>query len=84
MAGERLRIPGYTEVSAVCTHPEFLGRGYARYLMIELMEKIIERGEQPFLHVRIDNTRAVELYQRMGFKVRKQLFYAVMRYAQKP
>lgn len=80
MAGERLRIPGYTEVSAVCTHPEFLGRGYARSLMIELMQRIVERGERPFLHVRNDNTRAIELYRRLGFTVRANLYYAVMRY----
>lgn len=79
MAGERLRIPGYTEVSAVCTHPEFLGRGYARSLMIELMQRIIERGERPFLHVRSDNTRAIELYRRLGFTERAHLYYAVMR-----
>lgn len=79
MAGERLRIPGYTEVSAVCTHPEFLGRGYARTLMVELMQRIIERGERPLLHVRSDNTRAIELYRRLGFTERAHLYYAVMR-----
>lgn len=83
MAGERLRIPGYTEVSAVCTHPEFLGRGYARALMIELMQRIIERGERPFLHVRKDNTRAIELYRWLGFTERVHPYYAVMRYSGK-
>ena len=83
MAGERLRIPGYTEVSAVCTHPEFLGRGYARSLMMELMQRIIERAERPFLHVRSDNTRAIELYRRLGFTERAHLYYAVMRYSGK-
>jgi predicted GNAT family acetyltransferase len=52
MAGERLKVPGYTEVSAVCTHPQHTGHGYARVLMCEVMRRIRERGETPFLHVR--------------------------------
>src|SRR4051812_37458400 len=49
MAGERLKVPGHTEVSAVCTHPDFLGRGYAGALMREVMQGICNRGETPFL-----------------------------------
>lgn len=79
MAGERLKIPGYTEVSAVCTHPEHTGRGYARTLMIELMRRIVSRGETSFLHVREDNVRAIELYKRLGFSVRVRSHYAVFR-----
>src|SRR4029077_11045664 len=56
MAGERLKVPGYTEVSAVCTHPEHTGKGYARVLMTEIMRRIHERGDTPMLHVRADNT----------------------------
>jgi len=67
MAGERLRLPGYTEISAVCTHPEHLGCGYATALIKTLIQRIRGRGEQPFLHVRPENTRAVELYERLGF-----------------
>jgi ribosomal protein S18 acetylase RimI-like enzyme len=76
MAGERLKIPGYTEVSAVCTHPEHTGCGYARVLMTEVMQRILGRGETPFLHVREDNVRAIELYHRMGF-TRRALLYTV-------
>jgi ribosomal protein S18 acetylase RimI-like enzyme len=79
MAGERLKIPGYTEVSAVCTHPELTGRGYARILMIELMRRIASRRETSFLHVREDNVRAIELYHRLGFSVRVRAHYAVLR-----
>ena len=79
MAGERLKVPGYTEVSAVCTHPEHTGRGYARVLMTEVMRRIRSRGEVPFLHVREDNTRAIELYQRLGFRVRQRSQLAVVR-----
>ncbi|MGA8212935.1 MAG: GNAT family N-acetyltransferase [Candidatus Sulfotelmatobacter sp.] len=79
MAGERLKVPGYTEVSAVCTHPEQTGQGYARILMIEVMQRIRSRGETPFLHVREDNVRAIELYQRLGFGRRVLLHFAVLR-----
>lgn len=77
MAGERLKVPGYTEVSAVCTHPDHTGKGYARVLMREIMRGIRERGEVPFLHVRCDNARAVALYERLGFRTRITVHYAV-------
>ena len=66
MAGERLKIPGYTEVSAVCTHPDHTGQGLARALMTEVMRRILSRGETPFLHVREANVRAIELYRQAG------------------
>jgi GNAT superfamily N-acetyltransferase len=79
MAGERMRVPGHTEVSAVCTHPERAGHGYARILTAEVMQRIRSRGETPFLHVREDNVRAIELYHRMGFVRRVLLHLAVLR-----
>jgi predicted GNAT family acetyltransferase len=79
MAGERLKVPGFTEVSAVCTHPEHTGHGYARILMLEVMERIRSRGETPFLHVREDNVRAIALYERLGFSRRVLLHFAVLR-----
>jgi predicted GNAT family acetyltransferase len=79
MAGERLKVPGFTEVSAVCTHPEYLGKGYARILMTEVMRRIVERGETPFLHVRENNLRAIELYRRLGFSERKRGHFAMLR-----
>jgi ribosomal protein S18 acetylase RimI-like enzyme len=79
MAGERLRVPGFTEISAVCTHPEYLGRGLARALMAALADRIRSRGEVPFLHVRPDNTRAAELYERIGFTKRLLFQYTVFR-----
>jgi predicted GNAT family acetyltransferase len=79
MAGERLRVLGLTEISAVCTHPDFLGRGFAGFLMRSLMERIRSRGETPFLHVRADNARAVALYERLGFRPRALLHHAVAR-----
>jgi ribosomal protein S18 acetylase RimI-like enzyme len=79
MAGERLKVPGYTEVSAVCTHPDYLGRGYAGALMTDVMRRIRERGETPFLHVRADNSRAIALYERLGFGIRHRGYFAVLR-----
>jgi len=79
MAGERLKVPGYTEVSAVCTHPEHTGQGYARGLMMEIMRGIRERGETPFLHVRQDNARAVGLYEALGFLTRMVVHFTVLR-----
>jgi predicted GNAT family acetyltransferase len=79
MAGERLKVPGYTEVSAICTHPEHTGHGYARILTNEVVKRIRSRGETPYLHVREDNVRAVELYERLGFRQRVLLHFAVLR-----
>lgn len=79
MAGQRMQVPGHTEVSAVCTHPGHTGKGYARMLMSEVMCRIHQRGERPFLHVRQDNVRAIELYERLGFRTRVHLHYAVLR-----
>ena len=81
MAGERLKVPGHTEVSAVCTHPDHLGKGYAAALMSEVMRAIRARGETPFLHVRADNARAIAIYERLEFRIAWQGHYAVLRRA---
>ena len=78
MAGERLCLPGYTEISAVCTHPDHLGRGYATALIKMLIQRIRSRGERPFLHVRPENTRAVDLYERLGFQKRVLMRYVIL------
>jgi ribosomal protein S18 acetylase RimI-like enzyme len=75
MAGERLRVPGYSEISAVCTLPEYIGQGFAARLMNVLIEKILSCGEIPFLHVRSTNQRAIDLYRRLGFVDRLVLQY---------
>jgi predicted GNAT family acetyltransferase len=74
MAGERFRFPGYTEISAVATHPEFRGRGYGRTLTIALANRIRADGRRPFLHVFADNRSAATLYGSIGFVARRDLF----------
>jgi len=68
MAGERMRAGTLHEISGVCTHPEFQGRGLARRLMLTLIRRELQRGETPFLHVMRANEGAHGLYQRMGFR----------------
>jgi GNAT superfamily N-acetyltransferase len=76
MTGQRLHVHQYTEVSAVCTHPNHTGKGYAAALMLHQMELIKSQGKQAILHVRNDNTRAIALYERLGFdKNRVMNFY---------
>lgn len=69
MAGERLRLTRFTEVSAVCTSPAFRGRGYSRTLVGSLAAEILRSGRTPFLHVKTEN-QARLLYEKIGFQVR--------------
>jgi ribosomal protein S18 acetylase RimI-like enzyme len=73
MAGERMRMDGYQEISAVCTHPEFIGRGYAQRLVALLVNAVLERGDTPFLHTHRENARALALYDHLGFKMRTEV-----------
>jgi GNAT superfamily N-acetyltransferase len=77
LAGERLHLTGFTEVSAVCTYPAFRGRGYGNALMSKVISGILDRGETPFLHVKTDNP-AIALYRKLGFQIRAQLHLAVV------
>jgi predicted GNAT family acetyltransferase len=74
MAGERMRVPGYVELSAICTHPVARERGLAAHLTRHLMKAALDRGEMPFLHVRPENKAAVSLYERLGFEVRREMW----------
>jgi len=73
MAGERLALPGFREVSAVCTHPNFRGRGYAKALVAAMVRAIVDRGETPFLTSFAANTNAIRVYESVGFTLRRKL-----------
>lgn len=79
MAGMRMRVPGATEVSAVCTHPEARGRGYARMLMARVMKRIVAAGRTPFLHTLAENAGAIRIYEGLGFAVRQTFALAVVK-----
>lgn len=78
MAGERMRLPGYTEVSGVCTHPDFRGHGLARRLSAAAAARIEARGDQPFLHAWKTNTAAISLYESLGFRLRAEINIAIL------
>lgn len=78
MAGERMHVPGYTEVSGVCTHPDFRGRGLARRLSAAVAVGIEARGERPFLHAWSSNRAAIALYESLGFVFRVEVNVAVL------
>jgi GNAT superfamily N-acetyltransferase len=73
MAGERLRVPGFTEVSAVCTHPDARREGLARDLTLWVAHAIRGGGDEAFLHVLGDNENALRLYRKLGFEVRRKV-----------
>jgi ribosomal protein S18 acetylase RimI-like enzyme len=79
MAGERLRPPGFTEVSAVATHPEHRRKGLAERLVRTVVSAATARGDVPFLHAAASNTNAVRLYQSMGFRVRRTVWFRALR-----
>jgi len=82
MGGLRLHLPGYREITTVATLPGHEGRGYATAIVRALIDRIRSRGDRPFLTVRNDNTRAVEIYHRLGFKERTQLYSRTIRCTQ--
>lgn len=69
MAGERMFAGGLREISAICTHPDHQGHGFARRLTAKLVRRVLQRGETPFLHVMRNNATALGLYQRLGFRI---------------
>jgi ribosomal protein S18 acetylase RimI-like enzyme len=79
MGGLRLHIAGYREITTVATKPGHEGRGYATAIVRALIERIQMRGERPFLTVRTDNTRAIEIYRRLGFRERTLLYSQTIR-----
>ncbi|MCO8270323.1 GNAT family N-acetyltransferase [Actinoplanes sp. TRM 88003] len=79
MAGERMRPPGWSEISAVCTDPAFRGQGLANRLVRAVAAAIRERGDTPFLHVAGSNPDAIRLYRAMGFRHRRDINFHAYR-----
>ncbi|MGW1995687.1 GNAT family N-acetyltransferase [Embleya sp. NPDC001921] len=79
MAGERLRPPGWTEISAVCTDPARRGRGLATRLVLALVADITARGDTPFLHAAAENVNAIRLYESLGFRLRRSPTFVAVR-----
>jgi ribosomal protein S18 acetylase RimI-like enzyme len=73
MAGERMRVAGHVELSAICTHPDARGRGLGTRLTRAMMQRAFDRGERPFLHVRPENAAACSLYRQLGFETRREI-----------
>lgn len=78
MAGWRMQPFEYVEISAVCTHPGFTGKGLGTALMKDQIISILDRGKTPFLHVRHDNENAINIYKRLGFTVRSHMNFYVL------
>jgi GNAT superfamily N-acetyltransferase len=79
MAGERLHVAGWTEISAVCTAVDFRGSGLASRLVRVLVQQIRQRDETPFLHAAATNTNAIRLYESMGFRLRRNVQFIAAR-----
>ena len=78
MAGRRLRVDGFTELSGLCTHPDHRGRGLAAALARVVVGEILATGEQAFLHAFADHHDSIAFYRRMGFEVRAPMTYTIL------
>ena len=79
MTGQRLHVENYTEISAVCTHPDYTGKSYASTLLQQQLQLILQQGNHPFLHVREDNERAIALYHRHGLIISRPMHFYFMK-----
>jgi len=75
VAGERMKMNGYTELSAIITHPKHTGRGYAKQLIAHAVDKVQLEGNIPYLHVAHNNAGAIGLYEKLGFSTRREISF---------
>ncbi|MEO7978953.1 GNAT family N-acetyltransferase [Flavobacterium sp.] len=75
VAGERMRMNEFTEVSAIITHPDYTGKGYAKQLITHIVNKIFDQQKKPFLHVVESNINAIVLYKKLGFETRRKISF---------
>lgn len=74
-AGERMKMNDYTEVSAIVTHPDYTGQGYAKQLTAHVVNNIFDQGKMPYLHVVDSNIGAIKLYEKLGFTTRRKISF---------
>ncbi len=80
VAGERMKMHDYTEVSAIVTHPNYTGLGYAKQLIAHAVNNIFDQGSIPYLHVVEANMGAIKLYEKLGFVTRRKMsFWNIMK-----
>jgi len=79
MAGRRTSVPGFTEISAVCTHPDARRRGYGELVTSAVAQRLLDEGITPFLHVALSNDNARRVYERMGFTHRRIAHFVAVR-----
>jgi ribosomal protein S18 acetylase RimI-like enzyme len=75
VTGERMKMKTYTEVSAVITHPNYTGQGYAKKLVAHTVNKIFRENKIPYLHVADTNAAAIHVYEKLGFKTRRKISF---------
>lgn len=75
VTGERMKMNDFVEISAIVTHPEHTGRGYAKQLINHVVNKIFDDGKIPYLHVAETNTGAISLYRKLGFELRRKISF---------
>ena len=79
MTGQRLHVNQFTEISAVCTHPDYTGKGYARALLLHQLRLILAHHQHPFLHVRDNNEGAITMYKKLGFEISGPMYFYFMK-----
>ena len=75
VGGERMKMNAFTEISAIVTHPDHRGNGYAKQLIKHITDLVISEGKTPYLHVIETNKKAIAIYDSLGFKVRRKISF---------